>query len=243
MLSIAMQRLFRETLNAIEKESPPLQTVEAAALWCTSYKPFSEALRRLHFSEFESLLSEITTNLPALHDVTNQRHEVALWDNSLAETDPASDCIAAAVRLAVTLLARPGALADNFERATGSSSLRLDHYPINVESFSARSRDIWPQMSLPEWMSDTLCWIMSTHRQVALRKLAQSGDDTRRLRMGDDGLYFDGDVIDVARTQPRLNQAFRFLHDLGLIERAREGRLPRSTAEGQLFLRKVVNAT
>jgi hypothetical protein len=142
----------------------------------------------------------------------------------------------------MTLLARPGALADDFERATGSSSLRLDHYPINIESFSARSRDIWPRMSLAEWMSDTLCWIMCTHRQVALRKLAQSGDDTRRLRMGDDGLYFDGDVIDVARTQPRLNQAFRFLHDLGLIARAREGQLPLPTAEGQLFLRKVVDA-
>ena len=83
---------------------------------------------------------------------------------------------------------------------------------------------------------------MSTHRQVAFRKLAQSGDDTRRLRMGDNGLYFDGDVIDVARTQPRLNQAFRFLHDLGLIARAREGRLPIPTAEGQSFLQKVVDA-
>src|SRR5258707_15440603 len=167
MLPIAMQRLFRETLNAIEKESPPLQTVEAAALWCTSYKPFSEALRRLHFSEFESLLSEIRTNLPALHDVTNQRHEVALWDNSLAETDPASDCIAAAVRLAVTLLDRPGALADNFERATGSSSLRLDHHPINVVGFSGRPRHIWPQMSLPPWLASRVLWIITTPSQVA----------------------------------------------------------------------------
>ena len=98
-------------------------------------------------------------------------------------------------------------------------------------------------MGLRDWLTGGLSWIISTHRQVALRKLAQSGDDTRRLRMDDGGgLYFEGDLMDVVRTQPRLVQAFRFLRDLGLTARAKDGKLPEPNGEGRTFLRKVVDA-
>lgn len=243
MLSVAMQRLFREALRAIERESPLVQTVEAAAAWCAAYGPFSEALQELGSRTFDEFVSDTKAKLPKLRDLSNERHEVALWDSALQDPDIICDGITSAARLVATLLVRPGSLADNSARASGAPSLRLEHYPINVESVFARASDVWPGMSLTNWMSSTLCWIMSTHRQVAFRKLAQSGDDTRRLRMGDSGIYFDGDVIDVARTQPRLTQAFRFLHDLGLIARAREGRLPRSTSDGRAYLRSVVDAS
>jgi hypothetical protein len=226
MLSIAMQRLFREALGIIERETPRLRTVEEAAVWCASREPFDQALKQLKF----------------IADVNSERHEVSLWDKALGDSDAVCDRLVAAIRLAATLVVRPGALPDNFERATGATALRLNHYPINIESFSARARDSWPRMSLAEWLSDTLCWTMSTHRQVALRKLAQSGDDTRRLRMGDDGLYFEGDLIDVVRTQPRLVQAFRFLRDLGLVARAKDNRMPLPTSEGRSFLRNVIDA-
>jgi hypothetical protein len=242
MLSIAMQRLFREALRAIERESPLAQTVEAAAEWCAAYGPFGEALQKLEFRTFDEFVLDTKARLPPLRDFSNERHEVALWDSALQDSDSICDSISTAARLIATLLVRPGVLADNFAIATGSGSFRPEHYPINVESVFARASDTWPGISLGNWMSSTLCWVMSTHRQVAFRKLAQSGDDTRRLRMGDNGIYFDGDVIDVARTQPRLTQAFRFLHDLGLIARVKEGRLPQPTSDGRAFLRSVVDA-
>lgn len=243
MLSIAMQRLFREALEIIERETPRLQTVEEAAVWCTSREPFDQALKQLKSETFDGLLSDVRAKIPALADVKRERHEISLWDKALGDSDGVYDSLVAAMRLAATLVVRPGALPDNFERATGTTLLRINHYPINIETFSARARDTWPRMSLSEWLSDTLCWVMSTHRQVALRKLAQSGDDTRRLRMGDDGLYFEGDLIEVVRTQPRLAQAFRFLRDLGLIARAQEEkRMPLPTNEGRSFLRNVIDA-
>jgi hypothetical protein len=242
MLSIAMQRLFQEALEAIEAETPPLQSLEAAALWLASYNPFKEAIRTLRLKTFSNFIAELKGKLPALDDISNRNHEIALWDSSLEDTKSPSDGIVAAIKLIVTLLARPGALADDFEKATGSNALRMNYYPINIQSVSLRARNSWSPMSLEEWLADLLSWIMSTHRQVAFRKLAASGDDTRRLKMGDNGLYFDGDVIDVARTQPRLSQAFRFLHDLGLIARAKEERLPLPTTDGRLFLRRVVDA-
>lgn len=240
MLSIAMQRLFREALAAIAREVPRLQTVEATARWCASVEPFTEVLAKLEFKTFDHLVSDANARLPALSDVSNERHEINLWDRALS--DSGADSLVSAIQLLATLIVRPGALPDNFERAGGSSLFRLDYYPINIQAFSARAQGSWRKMALTDWLADSLCWIMSTHRQVALRKLAQSGDDTRRLRMGDEGLYFEGDLIDVVRTQPRLTQAFRFLRDLGLTARAKDQRMPMPNSEGRAFLRSVVDA-
>jgi hypothetical protein len=171
--------------------------------------------------------------------VSNKRHEIALWDQVMSESG--IEGLVAAIQLLASLVVRPGALPDNFERATGSSLFRLDHYPINIQSFSSRAHGSWRKMALIDWLADCLCWIMSTHRQVALRKLAQSGDDTRRLRIGDEGLYFEGDLIEVVRTQPRLVQAFRFLRDLGLTARAKDGTMPLPSDQGRAFLRNVVD--
>jgi hypothetical protein len=241
LLSIAMQRLFREALSAIGRDDPRSWTVETTAAWCTAVEPFMGALAKLNFETFGDLVSDAKANLPARWDVSNARHEIALWDEVMSKSG--TEGVVAAIQLLATLIARPGSLPDSFQGATGSSLFRLDHYPINVQSFSKHAQDSWRQMALGRWLAECLSWVMSTHRQVALRKLAQSGDDTRRLRMGDEGLYFEGDLIEVVRTQPRLAQAFRILRDLGLTDRAMGGRMPMLTTEGQAFLRSVIDET
>ena len=53
MLSISMQRLFREVLVAVSREVPMLPTVEDTARWCTSVEPFASVFDRLKVKTFD----------------------------------------------------------------------------------------------------------------------------------------------------------------------------------------------
>jgi hypothetical protein len=123
----------------------------------------------------------------------------------------------------------------------GIDQIQLSHYPINLDSVTERARVQWPGLSRQAWISDLIRWILETHRAVALRKLAQGGDDTRRLRAEDDGLRVGGHVVDVARTVPRLKQAFRFLHDLGFSQTDQPDKLPTLTGDALAFMSSHAN--
>jgi hypothetical protein len=235
LLSLAMQRLFREALLAIDKGGPPLTTVEAAGRWCTSVDPFMQVIRK---KTFDDLLGDIHTDLPALSDVGQKHHEMELWELVSSKSSAPSAAIDYSIRLILTLVARHEKGSCTIEEAIGPNRIRLENYPINADTVFARARTRWRGMMMSVWLADILSWILATHRQVALRKLSQSGDDTRRLRMGDSSLYVDGDPIEVARTVPRLKQALRFLHDLGLTSPGAPGHLPIPTREALSFLQQ-----
>ena len=237
LLSLAMQRLFREALLAIEKHSPELPTIETAGQWCASTQPFVDIVRAKP-KTYDEVFAGVRSGLPNLHNVLDKHHEISLWEQVVDSSRQPQSAIDAAIRLILILVARTDANSHTIERSLGNNRIRLEHYPINIDSVVVRSRTRWPGMTKIDWIADTLSWILGTHRQVALRKLSQSGDDTRRLRMGDVGLYVDGDVIEVARTVPRLKQALRFLHDLGLTRTAQAGRLPLPTPEAVAILQE-----
>jgi hypothetical protein len=208
----------------------------------SNYKSFVTACRKLDAKKYSDLLASVRAKLPTLDDVTTERHEINLWQTAKENSDDAADHLQAALRLVLGLVARHGASPDTIERAIGPDRIQLDDYPINIDTIAARARTRWPTMTVGDWIADMLAWILAAHRQVAFRKLSQSGDDTRRLRMGDEGLYFDGDMVDVARTLPRLRPALRFLRDLGLVERAQSGHLPVPTSNALEFVQQVINA-
>jgi hypothetical protein len=230
LLSLAMQRLFKHALLAVEKHAPPVTTVEAAGKWCVTVAPFA----KVNFKKaktYDDLFASVRSGLPAIGKISNTNHELELWRRVSDKSIGPADAIEASIRLILTVVARHGAGTHRIERAIGANGIRLEHYPINFDTVVDRSKNKWPGTPLDVWLADTLSWILGTHRQVALRKLSQSGDDTRRLRMGDDRLYVDGDQVDVARTVPRLRQAFRFLRDLGLTDPPKPGHFPVPTSE------------
>ncbi|MBS0528476.1 MAG: hypothetical protein JSS22_03670 [Proteobacteria bacterium] len=159
-----------------------------------------------------------------------------MWDTIVDGSKGVSLSIDAAVRLILALVIRSEAQSRTIESVVGVDQIQLSHYPINLDSVTERARLHWPGLSKQAWISDLLRWILETHRTVALRKLAQGGDDTRRLRAEDDGLRVGGDVIDVTRTVPRLKQAFRFLQDLGFSEINQPDKLPVLTRDALAFI-------
>jgi hypothetical protein len=228
LLSLATQRLFREALVAIDVRSPPLSNVEVAGQWCASSEPFVQIVRK--HKTYDALLASVKENLARLANIHDENHEVQLWEKVTNASEEAPSAVAAAIELVLTLVLRKELASYSIQQVIGANSIRLHNYPINIDAVAARARDQWPGMAMTAWVTHLLSWMMATHRQVALRKLSQTGDDTRRLRMGENTLYVDG-TIDVARTVPRLRPALRFLHDLGLTKAAKSGHLPIPTQE------------
>lgn len=236
LLSLASQRLFREALLQIDSHGVRLQSVEAAGHWCASIDPFSQIIRK-KTKTYDDLLANTKAKLPSLADIDDVRHEVRLWRKVSDVSGDAAPAVEAAIELIFTVVAR-NQPSLNFEKALGTNQVRLENYPINLDALAARARTRWAPMTFKDWIADVLCWILETHRHVALRKLSQSGDDTRRLRMGEEALYVYGDMIDVARTVPRLKPTLRFLHDLGLTEPTKPGHLPIPTQDGLEILQQ-----
>ena len=183
-------------------------------------------------------MAKTKAKLPSLTDIDDVRHEVHLWEKVTDVSGDAVQTVEAAIELIFTLLVRSQSASLTFEKALGPNQFRLENYPINLDALAARARTRWSAMRFKDWIADLLCWILATHRQVALRKLSQSGDDTRRLHMGEEALYVYGDRVDVARTVPRLRPTLRFLHDLGLTKPTRPGHLPMPTQEGLEILQQ-----
>ena len=94
----------------------------------------------------------------------------------------------------------------------------LQYYPINLNSFSKYNKDIWPKLSLNEWIN-WLCryWGIETHFKVALRKLRGQSQSTFQLRPSDRGLEVIGTPA-AAFTSPRYAQALRILKDIGALQ-------------------------
>src|SRR5262249_11559344 len=57
LLSLAMQRLFREALLQIDSQGVPLRSVEAAGQWCVSADPFAQVIRKKP-KTYDDLLAE-----------------------------------------------------------------------------------------------------------------------------------------------------------------------------------------
>jgi hypothetical protein len=236
LLSLAMQRLFRETLLAIDMRGPQLLNVETAGQWCAAVEPFVQITKKQ--KSYDTLLAHVKDNLVPLSDTDDAHHEIELWEKVTDVSGAPAPAVDAAISLVLTLVLRQQLASYNIERAIGENQIRLENYPINIDSIGARAHTRWPGMPIRDWMSHVLSWTMATHRQVALRKLSQSGDDTRRLRMGEHALYVYGDTIDVARTIPRLRPTLRFLHDLGLTTASESGHLPVPTHEALKILQQ-----
>src|SRR5262249_50090458 len=149
LLSLATQRLFREALLQIDSRGVQLQSVEAAGQWCVSVDPFAQTIRKKP-KTYDDLLTNTKTKLPSLAEIDNVRHEVELWRKATDVSGNAAAAIDAAIQLIFTLLVRSQPASLNFEQALGTNQVRLENYPINLDSIALRARTRWPTVTLKD---------------------------------------------------------------------------------------------
>lgn len=131
LLSLAMQRLFREALLLIERKSPSLPTVEAAGQWCANSEPFS---RIGGVKTFNEAIARVRASLPKLNEAESEYHEMSMWDAIVDDSKGAFPSIDAAVRLVLALVIRAEVQPRTIESVVGVDQIQLSHYPINLDS-------------------------------------------------------------------------------------------------------------
>jgi hypothetical protein len=130
----------------------------------------------------------------------------------------------------VRLVARWGDEVDCY-RSLALPRGTLAPYPLTLDSLNQSARNRWRGFSCEEWLKSLLIDVLSAHQRVAIRKLGQAGEDALMFRISEAGMSVHRRLDRVVETQPRLEQAFHMLLDLGLT-RSQSGALPTLTELG-----------
>jgi len=218
-----VQGIFYAVLHAYEESGERFHSAEELTRWLLA-TPEVERLDELFPLEkpVSSLLASAGTWLPAQSDWGHHSHEVTLSHRIGAlcgsKSEPVSkrfELLQASLKLLVALQCRP-------ETKEGYRDFifppnYLQHYPINLESFSQYASKSWGDLTTREWLGWLATnWGIHTHLMVALRKLRGQSQSTFRIRPSDQGL----EVISVPEavfTSPRFRQSLRILKDIGAL--------------------------
>ncbi|MFN7982518.1 MAG: hypothetical protein U0Q11_11720 [Vicinamibacterales bacterium] len=222
LLSMAVQGLFWAALTWLCDEKKAYTSSRTAfvrdfALRFETVLPEGTASAR-----FTDIISTWASGLPPLERWRDERHEIGELE-ALEAAQKAGDVDGVArhaLQILGSLVARGP---DTLDHHPFDIDLRfLQTYSINLQTLRAHSFGIWPTMTGREWLEWLAGhWVLDAHLRVALRKLRYQLQDTFRLVPGDDGFRVREDGIPPAQlAAPRLRSAFRFLYDLGLLDRA-----------------------
>lgn len=223
MLSLAWLGLFKAALDCLDGLPKPVFNVAQAADWLLEQEAFSFRPSL----DFDDLIATKRAGLPPVHESASDGHEVKLWLALIAQPK-------APAPLAVALLAKLIARQAPTRGAYASVEVRheaLSGYPLTLDTLAGQVGR-WSGMISAQWLRSLLIEVLSAHQRVAIRKLGQSGEDTLMFRAGEGGLFVDRPVDSIPETQPRLQQTFQILRDLGLCEPNIPGQLPRLTPRG-----------
>ncbi|NUB11892.1 hypothetical protein GAY28_03700 [Azospirillum brasilense] len=232
LLSLAFEAVFQAALSVI-RDRPGLPDIRTVAAACLATEPFQNGLVRFGHAGFDAALAAELAGLPPLEHTCDTKHEVHVW-RALRRLS-GGDAVAAAMRLLVLLIARHGTAGACYAPADLKPEELLG-YPLNLDSLGRLARQHWPGRLAADWLGQLVVLVLSTHQRVAIRKLGQSGDDTLMFRHAEDGIVIERMMDEVVETQPRLNQAFQILRDLGLTVPSADGCLPVLTGSGRQWL-------
>jgi hypothetical protein len=237
MLSLAWESIFKASLEAVDGVLG-LPGIREAANWCVGQPVFTAALAEFGHSNFREAVAEERNLLPSLAAWQEPMHELMLRQELLEDNNAGS--VVSAMRMFVGLVARHGT-STNCYAPFGLSAGTLADYPLNLDTMGKAAAGRWLALDSRDWLRTLIASALSAHQRVAIRKLGQSGEDTLMFRIGDDGLFVERRMEEVAETQPRLTQAFQILRDLGLTVPTDGDHLPELTAFGQIALEEMRN--
>jgi hypothetical protein len=217
LLAIAVQGIFWAGLTALLDVGGYVQDGPAYAKW------FGERFQGVLGPSFPSAAFADAVNAfrPSLSSHSHSQsaeHEVNLGDALLVAQNQKNvdQVVALSLRLLLALTARGidqspyGTLvvADRF----------FETYEINLFALQKCAADTWQSMNGLQWLEWLAAsWTIRVHFRVALRKLRYQTQDTFRIVPLDEGYR----VREAPRAQwssPRLDQALRFLYDIGALD-------------------------
>jgi hypothetical protein len=221
LLGIAVQGLFWGGLRALDEEGGFLPGAYSYGKWFGRRFELVTA----HLGDQTSVASLIQARRaaqPPHSSWQSEDHELTVA-NALIEAQTAGKTdlvVELAVQLIVALLAR----ADLEEAYSGFDITPqfLDTYEINLVSLQRYASGAWSQMNALEWLEWLASiWALKVHFRVAFRKLRYQTQDSFRIVPLEEGLRVR--EAPVARwSSPRLDQALRFLYDLGMLDRQKD---------------------
>lgn len=225
LLSVAMQKAFAISLNALATQPTPPGSIEEFSQSLARHPELLKALGKLKAKTFGALCSSLESGAPALGDFMADGHELA-WaaarvsrERQQLDREPAF--LASVVRVLALLRMRENRDIPAYGHLSMDPAQLLDSQ-INLGSFRERCVK-WNDMALSAVVADLVAWILETHLRVALRKLRQSSTATFRIHPTERGIEPRGDVPVPAKTNPRVRQAIKILWDVGALAREHDG--------------------
>jgi hypothetical protein len=217
LLAIAVQGLFWAGLAALSDDGGYVRDVKSYATWFG--RKFKSSIGE-HYAKtpFPSLVEKQRVNQPSQMDWNSSDHELSIADALFVaqRQNDFNQVVVLSLQIMTSLVARESSAA-----AYGRFQITdrfLDTYEINLASLQRLSKGAWSQMHYSEWIEWLAAnWCIQSHFRVALRKLRHQTQDTFRIVPLDDGLHVR-EAPTARWSSPRLEQAFRFLYDLGALD-------------------------
>jgi hypothetical protein len=223
MMSLAWYTFFKLALDELDGQPKPFHDVRHFSDWLLGRPSFAFRETR----DFDGMVEADRLAAPELSLMSAADHELALWRRITEERPPP---VEAACKMLVRLVARWGDEVDCY-RSLALPRGTLAPYPLTLDSLNQSARNRWCGFSCEEWLKSLLIDVLSAHQRVAIRKLGQAGEDALMFRISEAGMSVHRRLDRVVETQPRLEQAFHMLLDLGLT-RSQSGALPTLTELG-----------
>jgi hypothetical protein len=223
MMSLAWYTFFKLALDELDGQPKPFHDVRHFADWLLTRPPFAFPETR----DFDGMVEADRLAAPNVSLMSTPDHEMAIWHRITDERPPPVD---AACKMLVRLVARWGDEVDCYRSLTLPKGT-LASYPLTLDSLNQLARARWRGLSSQQWLKNLLVEVLGAHQRVAIRKLGEAGEDTLMFRMSEAGMSVHRRLDGVVETQPRLQQAFQMLLDLGLT-RSQSGALPILTKLG-----------
>lgn len=217
LLAVAVQGLFWAGLAALSEDGGYAPDVKSYAKWFGSRFGTSFGKRPAKVM-FPKLLEERRAHQPSHSNWTSASHELSVAKTLLQaqRQQDFNQVVSLSLQIIISLLAREcsGLAYGRFQ----ITDRFLDAYEINLASLQRLGKDKWAQMDISQWIEWLAAnWGIQSHFRVALRKLHHQTQDTFRIVPLDDGLHVR-EAPTARWSSPRLEQAFRFLYDLGALD-------------------------
>lgn len=215
LLAISVQGLFWAGLSALLDEGGYIENTSSYAKWFANR--FHHVLNGSVLTPFTKQLEAQHTLLPKISELQSPNHEINLGEALLAaqKSTDVDEVVRLSTRILFSLLAR------GIDEAAYGSLVRADRffetYEINLFSLQQCANNAWKMLNGREWLQWlATSWALRVHFRVALRKLRYQSQDSFRIVPRDEG-YRVREAPAAQWSSPRLNQALRFLYDLGAL--------------------------
>jgi len=215
LMAVALQGLFFAVLTAAEVEpdvTRGFKNTGQLSDWFWRYGPGKVVTEDDRSpNSVDAYLRTLAADLPSFNSWESEGHEVKLAEAISSLTDSRKfkpDNLKVIVLNSLTVLS---AIIHRRENEAGYDSVTfrdryLEAYPVNLDSVRGALLNHLADQGLPSGLAsftDHFC--LKSHRDVAMRKLRQQGQDTSLFEVSENGIRCTSAAPGASNTSPRVN--------------------------------------